>query len=122
MRTPQDQIVTVAMSYHTHIPVNDYLIIGESTTLLLEDRVLRDRDRVLLEARAQDPSDPDSAIARQDAEFFEAIMERREPAVSGRSVRPAMSALQAAQNSLDARLAVLGADVRHPRFRNETHL
>ena len=115
MRTPRDQIVTVAMSYHTHIPVDDYLIIGETTTLLIEDRVLRDRDRIVLEAGAQDPSNPDSAIARQDAEFFAAIQEGREPAVSGRSVRPAMAALQDAQDSLDARRAALGEDVRHPR-------
>jgi 2-hydroxy-4-carboxymuconate semialdehyde hemiacetal dehydrogenase len=115
MRTPRDQIVTVAMSYHTHIPVNDYLIIGESTTFLIEDRVIRDRDTVVLEAGPQDPSDVESSIARQDAEFFASISEGREPAVSGRSVRPAMAALQVAQDSLDARLAALGEDAQHPR-------
>jgi 2-hydroxy-4-carboxymuconate semialdehyde hemiacetal dehydrogenase len=115
MRTPRDQIITVAMSYHTHIPVNDYLIIGETTTLLVEDRVLRDRDKVVLEAGAQDPVDAGSSIARQDAEFFAAVVEGREPAVSGRSVRPAMAALQAAQDSLDGRIAALGAVARHPR-------
>ena len=115
MRTPRDQIVTVAMSYHTHIPVDDYLIIGETTTLLIEDRVLRDQEKVILEAGSQDPSDATSSIARQDAEFFAAIREGREPAVSGRSVRPAMAALQDAQDSLDARRAALGEDVRHPR-------
>ena len=115
MRTPRDQLVTVAMSYHTHIPVNDYLIIGESTTLLIEDRVLRDRDRVVLDAGAQDPSDAGSSIARQNAEFFAAVYEGREPAVSGRSVRPAMAALQAAQDSLGSRIAIFGEDGRHPR-------
>jgi 2-hydroxy-4-carboxymuconate semialdehyde hemiacetal dehydrogenase len=116
MRTPRDQIVTVAMSYHTHVPVHDYLIIGESSTLLIEDRVLRDGDRIVLEAGTQDPSDIDSSIARQDAEFFAAVREGREPAVSGRSVRPAMAALQAAQDSLDVRLGTRGADAGHPRY------
>lgn len=115
MRTARDQLVTVAMSYHTHIPVNDYLVIGETSTLLIEDRVLRNQDKVILEAGAQDPSDPSSSIARQDAEFFAAVREGREPAISGRSVRPAMAALQAAQDSLDGRVAALGPDVRHPR-------
>lgn len=115
MRTPRDQLVTVAMSYHTHIPVNDYLIIGESTTLLIDDRVMRDRDTVVVEAGPQDPSDVGSSIARQDAEFFAAISAGREPAVSGRSVRPAMAALQTAQETFEARVAALGSDARHPR-------
>jgi hypothetical protein len=40
------------------------------------------------------------AIGRQDVEFLAAIDEHREPAVSGRAVRPAMAALQAAQDTL----------------------
>ena len=42
MRTARDQLATVAMSYHTHIPVHDYLIIGEETTVLIADGALRD--------------------------------------------------------------------------------
>ena len=58
----------------------------------------------------------DAPIPRQDAEFFAAIRDGREPAISGRSVRPAMAALQAAQDILDARLAELGQDARHPQM------
>ncbi len=115
MRTERDQLVTVAMSYHTHIPVNDYLIIGDATTLLLEDRSLWDRDTILIEASSLDPSDIAAPIARQDAEFFEAIREARQPAISGSSVRPAMAALQVAQDSLDSRLAARSGEGRHPR-------
>ena len=115
MRTPRDQLVTVAMSYHTHIPVHDYLVIGEERTLLYADGRLRDNDRLLVDQVQTDPSDLDSPIARQDAEFFAAIREGREPAVSGRSVRPAMAALQAAQDTLTARRRTLGSEARHPR-------
>ena len=114
MRTPRDQLATVAMSYNTHIDVHDYLIIGEETTVLYADNQLRDKDRVLVPATER--SGPDDPIARQDAEFFAAVREGREPAVSGRAVRPAMAALQAAQDTLDARLRALGPDARHPRL------
>ena len=115
MRTPRDQLVTVAMSYHIHIPVHDWLIIGDETTLVVTDRQLRDKERLLVEAEPSEAGDLDSPIARQDAEFFAAVREGREPAVSGRAVRPAMAALQAAQDSLDARRQDLGQEIRHPR-------
>jgi 2-hydroxy-4-carboxymuconate semialdehyde hemiacetal dehydrogenase len=115
MRTARDQLATVAMSYHVSFPVHDYLIIGEERTLLFADGALRDGERLLVEADRTEAGNPNSAIARQDAEFFAAIREGREPAVSGRSVQPAMAALQAAQDVLDARLDEAGADAGHPR-------
>jgi 2-hydroxy-4-carboxymuconate semialdehyde hemiacetal dehydrogenase len=98
LRTPHNQVVTVAMSYNTHIPLHDYLVIGEENTLLFDDGALRDRARVLI---PRPPIDNTAeAVGRQDAEFLAAIDEQREPAVSARAVRPAMAALQAAQNTL----------------------
>ena len=61
-------------------------------------KLLRDRDRVLMPRPSVDNSV--EAVGRQDAEFLAAIDEQREPAVSGRSVRPATAALQAAQDTL----------------------
>jgi 2-hydroxy-4-carboxymuconate semialdehyde hemiacetal dehydrogenase len=98
MRTPANQVVTVAMSYNTHIPLHDYLVIGEENTLLFDDGALRDRERVLMLRPSVDNSV--EAVGRQDLEFLAAIDEEREPAISGRSVRPAMAALQAAQDRL----------------------
>jgi 2-hydroxy-4-carboxymuconate semialdehyde hemiacetal dehydrogenase len=115
MRTARDQLATVAMSYHTRIALHDYLIIGEETTLLFENGQLRDSERVLVEKQEETAGGPESPIARQDAEFFAAVRDGREPAVSARSVRPAMAALQAAQESLDAQQAALGPAAKHPR-------
>jgi 2-hydroxy-4-carboxymuconate semialdehyde hemiacetal dehydrogenase len=112
MRTPRDQVVTVAMSYNTHIPLHDYLVIGEENTLLFSNGELRDRERVLVPRPAEDITH--EAIGRQDAEFLAAIREQREPSVSARGVRPAMAALQAAQESLVQHQAVIGAAARHP--------
>jgi 2-hydroxy-4-carboxymuconate semialdehyde hemiacetal dehydrogenase len=114
MRTARDQLATVAMSYNINFPVHDYLVIGEETTLLYADDQLRDKDRVLVDRG--DPAELTRPIARQDAEFFAAIREGRAPAVSGRSVRPAMYALPLAQDSLDARLRDLGGEGKHPQF------
>jgi 2-hydroxy-4-carboxymuconate semialdehyde hemiacetal dehydrogenase len=41
------------------------------------------------------------AMPKQNAEFFAAIRDGREPAVSARSVRPAMAVLQLGQDQLD---------------------
>ena len=98
MRTPQDQIINIAMSYNTHIPQHDYLIIGEDETLLATLRELRNQSTTLYAQREDAPD----AIATQDREFLAAVREGREPAVSGRAVRPAMAALQKAQDQFDA--------------------
>jgi 2-hydroxy-4-carboxymuconate semialdehyde hemiacetal dehydrogenase len=96
MRTPQNQLATVAMSYNTLIPVHDYLVIGEETTVVYVDNELRGPAGVIVPARARGGgADP---IAQLGAEFFAAIREEREPTVSARAVRPAMAALQAAQD------------------------
>jgi 2-hydroxy-4-carboxymuconate semialdehyde hemiacetal dehydrogenase len=113
MRTARDQLATVAMSYHVAFPIHDYLVIGEETTLLFADGQLREGDRVLIDKAGDD--ELAAPLTRQDAEFFAAVREGREPAISARSVRPAMAALQAAQDSLDARLAALGRDAKHPQ-------
>jgi 2-hydroxy-4-carboxymuconate semialdehyde hemiacetal dehydrogenase len=103
MRTPRDQLATVSLSYNTHIPLLDYLVIGEQTTLLFDDGELRGPEGRVLVPKPRDEAVAD-AIGRQDAEFLAAVAEGREPAISGRSVRPAMAALQVAQDTLDRRL------------------
>jgi 2-hydroxy-4-carboxymuconate semialdehyde hemiacetal dehydrogenase len=100
MRTPRDQIVTVAMSYNTHLALLDYLIIGAENTLLFDNGELRDKSGVVLPGHGQDNTA--EAIGRQNAEFLAAVFEAREPAITARSVRPAMAALQAAQDTLAA--------------------
>ncbi len=114
LRTPRDQLATIAMSYNSHIPLHDYLVIGEEETLLFDNGLLRTKDRVLVDW-SEATGLPD-AVVDQDAEFFAAVREGREPAVSARAVRPAMAALQAAQDSLDARLRRLGPPARHSRL------
>jgi len=62
----------------------------------------------------QDLQDLTEPIVAQDAEFLAAVRDHREAAIAPRAVRPAMAVLQAVQDTLDARLASLGSDARHP--------
>jgi 2-hydroxy-4-carboxymuconate semialdehyde hemiacetal dehydrogenase len=114
MRTPRDQIATIVMSYNSHFPLHDYLVMGEETSVLWEEDELRSPDRVLAGHRGGDALD--RAVFRQDEEFFAAIDEGRKPAISAQAARPAMAALQAVQDILEARLARLGPEARHPRL------
>lgn len=106
LRTPRDQIATLVLSYNTHLPLHDYLLIGEEDTLLLTEHELQGSQGTLALQGENRP------ILEQDAEFFAAVREGRDPAVSARSVRPAMAVLQAAQDQLDARMAEAA---RHPQ-------
>jgi len=101
MRTAKGQIATVVTSYHAIIGQHDYLMIGEQSSLHFVGGELHSPNGVLVPASASDPL-PDS-IPQQDAEFFQAIREGREPAISARSVRPAMAVLQHVQDQLNAR-------------------
>lgn len=114
MRTPRDQVATVAMSYSSHLSLHDYLVIGEETTVLFADDTLRSPDGVLVPAGEGDALS--SGLAQQDADFFAAVRNGHEPPISGRVVRPTMAVLQQAQEILDARLRTAGPDARHPRL------
>jgi 2-hydroxy-4-carboxymuconate semialdehyde hemiacetal dehydrogenase len=89
MRTDADQVVTVAMSYNTHLPLHDYVVIGEEETLIVEGQSGLD------------------SIEQQDGDFLAAVRDGTEPPISGRAVRPAMAALQRVQDRLDERVRAL---------------
>jgi len=100
LRTPADQLVTIAMSYNTHLHLEECLLIGEENTYLVADRSLRDKDGVLHQPVADEMWQV--AIVDQDREFLAALREHREPSVSARAARPALAALQKAQDQYDA--------------------
>lgn len=99
MRTPEDQLIAVNMSYNTRIQYNEYLLIGEETTLLATNRKLVGPDGVILDTEAA--KDGPNPIKLQDQEFLAAIQEKREPSISAAAVRPAMKVLQAIQDEYD---------------------
>jgi 2-hydroxy-4-carboxymuconate semialdehyde hemiacetal dehydrogenase len=100
LRTTSDQVVTVVMSYRAMPPVQDYVVIADETTLVYAANELRDHSRVLVPARAEELYDTE-ALDSQDTDFFTSILTGGEPVSSARAVRPAMVALQAAQDELD---------------------
>ena len=100
LRTTGDHVVTVAMSYRAMPPVQDYVVIADETTLIYANDELRDHAQVLVPAADHGGYDA-SALDRQNTAFFRSIMAGSEPVSSARSVRPAMAALQAAQDDLN---------------------
>ncbi len=86
VRTPLDQLVSVNMSYNSHLSLYDYLLIGREESLVLP---------------GQGP-DPVNGVAAQDRDFLTAVREGSEPAISAESVLPALWALQQAQDQYDA--------------------
>jgi 2-hydroxy-4-carboxymuconate semialdehyde hemiacetal dehydrogenase len=90
------QLVNIAMSYNSPWPQHEYLVIGDEATIRFENGRLYGPERELFAGEGH-------PIREQDREFLAAVREAREPSVSGRSVLPAMRALQAVQDCLDAR-------------------
>jgi 2-hydroxy-4-carboxymuconate semialdehyde hemiacetal dehydrogenase len=100
LRTTADQLVTVALSYQAMPPIQDYVVIADETTLVYANDELRDHTRVLVPAADHGGYDT-TALDRQNSDFFASILAGSEPIATARSVRPAMAALQAAQDELD---------------------
>lgn len=100
-RTSHDQLIAVSMSYNTKMQFNEYLLIGEETTLMATPGRLTSPEGVIFEAPSE--SGPGSSSIRdQDREFLAAIREGRTPAISAGAVRPAMAVLQATQDQFNA--------------------
>ena len=95
LRTRGSALASVNMSYNSHLSLYDYLIIGAETTLLVSEGKLIGTAGILLDP-AQLPKG-DSPQLLQDREFLAAVRERRQPAISGASVLPAMWALEQVQ-------------------------
>ncbi len=101
MRTRNDALASVNMSYNSHMNLNDYLIIGHEKSLVISGGKLIGPEGVLLDAAGQ-PYEQRSTLARQNRDFLEAVRDGRPAAVSAESVLPAMWALQQAQDSWEA--------------------
>lgn len=100
LRTTSDHIVTVAMSYRAMPPIQDYVVVADETTLIYANDELRDHARVRVPASHRGTLDT-MALDRQNTDFFTSLLTGNEPVTTARSVRPAMAALQAAQDELN---------------------
>ncbi len=89
------ELVNIAMSYNSPWPMHDYLVIGEEATLRFENGRLEGQEGEVFRPEGAHP------IREQDREFLAAVRDEREASVSGRSVLPAMQALQAVQDELN---------------------
>jgi len=91
----------VSMSYNSHVSLYDYVLIGVEDTLVVDNGVLRNRERVLYDPKADGEEGRNSGLL-QDREFVAAVRERRQPAISADAVLPALEVLQRVQDDYDA--------------------
>jgi len=101
MRTQQDQLASVNMSYNSHISLYDYLLIGTDDTLLVGNGELSSKDGTIF-APDQPSTYDESAAVLQNREFLASIREDRQAAISADAVLPAMWVLQQVQDAADA--------------------
>ena len=101
LRTAREELATLALSYNTHRPVQDYLVIGERQTLMYTDnRLLGPTGEVLSEEGADDPVK--DGVLIQDREFMAAISTGRSPSPSADDVLPCLAVQQSVQDSAAA--------------------
>ena len=96
LRTPHNQLISLSLSYNTHLAMDEYVIVGAEESL----RFRRGR---LVEPQGQDtaPAEVDQyqlGWEAQDREFLAAIAERRAPECSGAEALPALAVLQEVQD------------------------
>ena len=93
--TPEGTLVNIGMSYHSEDTGLDFLFVGEERTLHIAEHMLLHRGTVLY-----DPAADHQYVANelQDREFFAAVTEGRQPAVSAFDVLPALAILQQVQD------------------------
>lgn len=98
LRTPADQLVTLALSFNPHMRFEEYLVVGEEETLRF------DQGRFYGPTGPREDLERDAACYReasweaQDREFLAALRERRPPSVTGPDVLPALAVLQRIQD------------------------
>ncbi len=99
--TPEGTLVNIGMSYHSEDTGLDFLFVGEERTLHIAEHMLLHRGTVLY-----DPAADHQYVANelQDREFFAAVTEGRQPAVSAFDVLPALAILQQVQDQNPAPL------------------
>ena len=100
VRTKQDQLATIAMSYNSHLSLNDYVLIGVEDTLQISNGVLSNRDGVLYDQKLDDLESRNSG-RQQNREFVAAIRDHRPPSISAESVLPALDVLQRVQEDFE---------------------
>ncbi|MFI6907669.1 Gfo/Idh/MocA family protein [Nonomuraea sp. NPDC050394] len=91
LRVPGGALATIALSYHSRLPARELTIIGQERTLHLSGGLLREHDgTVLLDCGDRMEAD---GLARQDADFLDAITLGRPPGCSAADILPATRVL-----------------------------
>ncbi len=102
LRTADDRLATIAMSYNAHLSRYDYVLIGREDTMEIRDGNMKERHGAPADVPGADTANSPSPVVLQNREFHASILEGRPPSISPDSVLPAMEVLQIAQDAADA--------------------
>ena len=102
LRTADDRLATIAMSYNAHLSRYDYVLIGREDTMEIRDGNMKERHGTPADIPGADTANSPSPVVLQNREFHASILEGRPPSISPDSVLPAMEVLQIAQDAADA--------------------
>lgn len=105
LRTPADQLLTFALSFHSHFQLHDYLIVGEEESLRFDRGRLSGPEGVRDDPAVRGEDYYRLSWDAQDREFLAAVRERRQPLMSGADALPALAVLQTIQDRFQAELA-----------------
>ncbi len=105
IRTPADQLISLSLSFNSHInQFEEYLIIGEEESLRFEEGRLYGADGLVDDPAIRGENYYELAWMHQDREFLAAVQDGRSPAVSGADTLPALYILQEIEDRFSADL------------------
>jgi 2-hydroxy-4-carboxymuconate semialdehyde hemiacetal dehydrogenase len=93
--TASGQVATLALSFHSRTPLNDYVVVGEDETYELRDGSLHSSNGVVVDGGSTADVQA-AAIRRQDLHFVRSLQAGVSPHPSVVDVLPAMRALSQA--------------------------
>ena len=96
LRTPSNQLISLSLSYNTHLAMDEYVIVGAEESLRFQRGL-----QIEPEPPATGPTAADQyqlGWEAQDREFLAALREDRDPDCSGAEALPALAVLQEVQD------------------------
>ena len=95
LRTPSNQLISLSLSYNTHLAMDEYVIVGAEESLRFQRGCQVEPEGA---GSAEGADQYQLAWEAQDREFLAAIAEGRAPDCSGAEALPALAVLQEVQD------------------------
>jgi 2-hydroxy-4-carboxymuconate semialdehyde hemiacetal dehydrogenase len=92
LTTPDNRVATVTLSYHSRVPVNDFLVVSPAHTMLVTEGQLVLDGELAYDAGSAAQAQS-AAVVAQDRDFASAVVHGTVPATTVKRLLPVMDAL-----------------------------